>query len=84
MTSEGAVEGQESNGRVPRVTSGCVRTDSQLDQHSGVETLGPSSVAFTRLEVELGIVREDVLHQHLEARSGLSLSVEFACGFSLN
>jgi len=62
MTSEGAVEGQESNGRVPGVTSGRVRTDSQLDQHSGVDTLGSSSAAFTRPEVELGIVREDVSH----------------------
>lgn len=56
MTSERAVEGQESIGHIPRVTSGRVRTDSQLDQHSGVEALGSSSVAFTRPEVEPGIV----------------------------
>jgi hypothetical protein len=76
----GDEEGQESSGRTLRVTSGGVRTDSQLDQHSGVDTLGSSSVAFTRPEVELGIVREDVSHQHLEVRSDLSLSVESACG----
>jgi hypothetical protein len=76
----GDEEGQESNGRILRVTSGGVRTDSQLDQHSGVDTLA-RRVLRSRDQKSNWVSSERMSRINTSRlRSDLSLSVESACG----